>query len=58
MTIVLTVGSIMFGIGAITLFFAFRAFGGAKAGKPAHFALIGGLVAFLIVCCVILLRIS
>jgi hypothetical protein len=58
MTVVMTVGSIMFGIGAITLFIAFRAFGGAKAGKPAHLALIAGLVVFLAMCCLLLLRIS
>lgn len=58
LTIVFLVGSAMFGIGAVTLFFAFRAFGGAKAGRPAHFALIAGLVAFLIVCCVLLYRVS
>jgi hypothetical protein len=46
----------MFGVGATTLFFAFRAFGGAKAGKPEHLALIGGLVAFLFLCCFVLLR--
>lgn len=48
----------MGGGGAAALFFAFRAFGGAKAASPGHFALIGGLVAFLFLCCAVLLVLS
>jgi hypothetical protein len=48
----------MFAIGAITLFVAFRTFGGTKAGKPAHFVLIGGLIVFLFLCCYLLYRLA
>lgn len=55
---VVAVGTLMGGIGAIVLFFAFRAFGGREAGKPAHMSLIFGLVAFVLACCVLLFALS
>jgi hypothetical protein len=52
--IVLIVGSLMAGTGTVLLVFAFRAFGGAKAGRGSHMALMGGLVAFVLACCLAL----
>lgn len=52
--VVLGVGSLIAGIGTVLLFFAFRAFGGAKAGRAPHIALIAGLVAFVFACCLLL----
>ena len=52
--VVLGVGSLIAGIGTLLLFFAFRAFGGAKSGRTAHLALIGGVVAFVFACCLLL----
>ena len=56
--VVLMAGSAVIGTAAVALFFAFRAFGGAKAGRPSHFALLFGLVAFIFLCCLVLFRLS
>jgi hypothetical protein len=56
--VILIAGLAVVGAAVLALFFAFRAFGTTKAGNPAHFALILGLVAFILLCCVVLLRLS
>ena len=53
---VLAAGSIIVSIATTLLFFAFRAFGGEKAGRGAHVALIAALVAFVFGCCLLLFR--
>ena len=58
MIVILLAGSAVVGAATLALYFAFRAFGTNKAEKPAHFALIFGLIAFIFLCCVILLRLS
>jgi len=57
-TITLIAGLAVVGTAVLALYFAFRAFGTTKAEKPAHFALIFALVAFILLCCVVLLRLS
>jgi len=52
--IVLIAGSLIAGVGTLLLFFAFRAFGGAKAGRTSHLVLIAALVAFVFACCLML----
>jgi hypothetical protein len=52
--VVLAVGSLIAGIGTLLLFFAFRAFGGATAGRTSHLALIASVVAFVFACCLML----
>jgi hypothetical protein len=49
--VVLIAGSLIAGTGTVLLVFAFRAFGGAKAGRGSHIALMAGLVAFVFACC-------
>ncbi|HVG24024.1 MAG TPA: hypothetical protein VND45_07710 [Thermoanaerobaculia bacterium] len=49
--VVLVAGLVITGIAATVLAFAFRA---AKGGRPMHPGLIGGLVAFVFLCCAIL----
>ena len=52
--VVLIVGGLIAGIGTVLLVLAFRAFGGAKAGRGSHMALMAGLVAFVFACCLAL----
>jgi hypothetical protein len=52
--VVVGLGSVMFGVGATALFLVFRGFGKPGAGKTRHLALMGGLIAFVMICCVIL----
>ena len=56
--VVLIVGSIIMGIGAAALFFIFRGFGGKKAGSSSHIGLVAGLVAFILVCCLLLFALA
>ena len=56
--IVLIVGSLIAGIGTLLLFLAFRAFGGATAGRMPQNAILGGLVAFVFMCCLALFALS
>jgi hypothetical protein len=56
MIVTLLVGSAIVGIGATVLLIAFRKFGGPKAGRPAHMALMFGLVVFVLTCCALLFR--
>lgn len=53
--VVLIAGSAIVGIGALVLFFAFRA---AQKGRSMHMGLIGGLVAFVFFCCLLLFLLS
>lgn len=55
LTIVLIAGTFMGGVGTIVLFLAFRT---AQNGRSMHMGLIGGLVMFLFVCCLILFALS
>ena len=52
---VLIAGSVVVGIGATVLFLAFRS---AKGGRAMHPGLIGGLVVFVFVCCLLLFALS
>jgi hypothetical protein len=52
--VVLIVGTLIAGTGTLLLFLAFRRFGGEKAARPAHMALIAGLVVFVFACCLLL----
>jgi hypothetical protein len=52
--VVLAVASLIAGIGTLLLFFAFRAFGGATAGRTSHMALIASVIAFVFGCCLVL----
>ena len=54
LTIVLIAGTIVMAVATGVLFLAFRAFGRAKP----NFGLIGGLVAFVFVCCALLFALS
>jgi hypothetical protein len=54
LTIVLVAGAIIFGGGAVILFLVFRRFEGPTAGGQSHMALIAGLVAFLLLACLLL----
>jgi hypothetical protein len=54
MAIVLVAGAIIFGGAAALLFIVFRRFEGPKAGGQSHLALIGGLLAFLLLACLLL----
>lgn len=56
--LVLVAGSLIGGIGAVALFYVFRAFGGAKAGGAAHMTLIAGLVSFVLGCCALLFALA
>jgi hypothetical protein len=58
MIVILVGGSAAVAVATVALYFAFRAFGGRKAGGRAHFALIFGLIAFIFLCCVVLFRLS
>ena len=58
MLIVLLGGGGAVAIGVTMLFFAFRGFGGAKAGKSSHMALIVALLAFVFLCCAVLLVVA
>jgi nitrate/nitrite transporter NarK len=55
---VLAVGGIIAAIGATALFFLFRMFGQQGAGKGRHIGLMLALLAFIFVCCFILIRLS
>ena len=55
--VVLVVGAAVMGAGATALFVVFRKFGTAQAGKPAHVALMLGLIVFILLCAVLLLRV-
>jgi len=52
--VVLIVGTIIMGVGAVALFFIFRSFG----GKKPHVALIAGLISFIFVCCLLLFALA
>lgn len=41
-------------VATLVLFFAFRAYGGKKAGRTTHLVLIAGLVVFVFACCLAL----
>ncbi|HKR62544.1 MAG TPA: hypothetical protein VJZ00_02330 [Thermoanaerobaculia bacterium] len=56
--VVLLLGAGIMGTGATVLYIAFRTFGGAKAGRPAHFALLASLIAFILLCCMLIYRVS
>ena len=58
LTIVLIAGTSIATIATLVLFFAFRAYGGAKMGRTAHIALIAGLVVFVLLCCLGLFAVS
>lgn len=51
-------GTFIITVGAVTLFFIFRRFGESKAGGQAHMALIAGLLAFVLLACVVLFALS
>lgn len=53
----LLIGGSIAAVGTLVLFFAFRAFGDAKA-RARPVALIAGLVVFVFLCCVALLLVS
>ncbi|HEX8411019.1 MAG TPA: hypothetical protein VF883_19305 [Thermoanaerobaculia bacterium] len=53
--VVLVAGTVVVGIGATVLFLAFR---GAQKGRSMHMGLIGGLVAFVFLCCLALFALS
>ncbi|MDQ3282265.1 MAG: hypothetical protein M3Q69_12725 [Acidobacteriota bacterium] len=55
---VLLIGTIIGAIATTTLIVIFRQFGGRKAGTSQHIALIFGLIAFLVLCCILLLVLS
>ena len=57
-TSVLLIGGIMGAVATITLIVIFRQFGGRKAASSQHIGLIFGLIAFLVLCCVILFALS
>jgi hypothetical protein len=56
--IVLVGGTLVMGIGTVTLIFVFRQFGEKKAGSSSHFALIFALIAFIFAICGGLLLLS
>ncbi len=56
--VVVAVGGVMGGVGAIVLYFVFRTFGGESAGKPSHLGLIVALISFVFACCVLLFALS
>jgi hypothetical protein len=56
--LVLIGGSTIVGIGTLTLFVIFRAYGEAKAGGTSHNTLIAALIVFLFLCCMGLLWLS
>ena len=58
LTVVLIAGTSIATIATLVLFFAFRAYGGAKMGRPMHVALIAGLLVFLLLCCLGLFAVS
>ena len=58
LTVVLIAGALIFGIGAGTLFVVFKRFEGPRAGGDAHMALIGGLLAFVLLMCAVLFALS
>lgn len=58
LTIVLIAGGAIGIIGAAVLFFAFRLFAGKEAGGRKHIAVLGALVAFIFVCCLVLFLLS
>jgi uncharacterized membrane protein YidH (DUF202 family) len=45
-------------VGAAALFLVFRTFGGKEAGKPWHIALMVAVIAFVFLCCLVLLMLS
>lgn len=55
---VLIAGLVVVSLGAGVLLFVFRTFGGKEAGQPWHIALMVALIAFVFVCCGVLLMIS
>lgn len=56
--VVLIAGSLIGAVSFTALYFIFRAFGGAKAGKGRHMGLIFGLLTFVFLCCFLLFRLS
>lgn len=55
---VLVGGVVVVTIGASALFLVFRTFGGKDAGKPWHIALMVALIAFVFLCCLVMLMLS
>jgi amino acid transporter len=53
--VVLIAGSVIFGTATLVLFLAFRA---AKGNRPMNMNLIGALVMFVFVCCLLLFALS
>jgi hypothetical protein len=51
-------GTLIFGAGALALYFVFRRFEGKKAGGPTHMALIFGLIGFVLLSCLALFGLS
>ena len=58
MLVVLGVGFAVAGIGTVTLWLIFRAFGGQRPVSSSHVGLMAGLVAFIFAICVGLLLLS
>jgi hypothetical protein len=58
MVLVLSVGGIIAVIGATALFFVFRMFGERNAGKGRHIGLMVALIAFIFLCCGVLVMVS
>jgi hypothetical protein len=58
MVIILVAGSLVVGIGAVTLFFFFRRFGQPKAGGASHAGLLAALLGFIFLCCVAMFFLS
>lgn len=56
--VVLAVGSVIAGVGTLLLYFAFRAFSGAGAGRTSHMVLIASVVVFVFGCCLLLFMTS
>jgi hypothetical protein len=56
--LVLIGGSTIVGIGTLTLFVIFRAYGEKKAGATSHNVLIAVLIAFIFLCCLGLFALS
>jgi hypothetical protein len=56
--VVLIAGSVVMGIGTVTLYIVFRSYGDAKAGGRSHKTLIAALIAFIFLCCLGLLALA
>ena len=55
MFVIITGGAVIFGIGGLLLFLAFRAFGTSRRGDIKHVVLLVGAIAFILISCVALL---